>query len=312
MAVPRAVWLPAVLLSAAAVCPAAGAARFFRATADRVNLRARPSDASEVVGQVMAGDLLMVADGQATGEWVRVTPPPSVSLWIYGELVREGRVAVDKAQVRGGPGIQFKAVGQLRRGTPVECRGQVGDWMRIAPPEGSALWISRAYIEPLPPERPPEAEAPPSLAEATPSAEAPAAAADAAASVAALPPAGGDTLPPPAPAPAAAVVPAAGEWPAALAGFAPDPRRAQGVPAVFRGTLSRAGRRVAPRPWRYRIVMPGRRDAAAVLCHLAGLEGQLEELVGAPVEARGRAWHLRGEEPPVLTAECLVALTSPD
>lgn len=83
---------------------ATAAPRSIIVTGDRVCLRARPSLESEIVGQVMTGDLLTTPDDETTEDWVRVVAPPSVDLWVYSELIRDGRITVNKAQVRGGPG----------------------------------------------------------------------------------------------------------------------------------------------------------------------------------------------------------------
>jgi len=53
---------------------------------DRVNLRARPSLKSSVVGQSGRGDLVEVQES-ADG-WLAITPPPSVTFYIHRDFVR--------------------------------------------------------------------------------------------------------------------------------------------------------------------------------------------------------------------------------
>jgi hypothetical protein len=303
MAAHRTAWLLAALLAASG---AAAAPARLRVTGDRVCLRAAPAEQAEVVGQVDSGDELTAPDGPATGAWVRVVPPESVSLWIYGELVRNGGVAVDKAQVRGGPGLQFKRVGELARGTPVAARGAFGDWLKIAPPPGSALWISRDYVAPLEPPAVAVAPLPPSAPAITNA-------------VALAPPPPPPVVPPPEP-PPAVTPPEAVErgtplstahfvsLPPSLSGWVADPLRPQNVEARFEGRLVRGSRNAPYRPGRHEIVAAGSRGRAAVLCRLVGLDGQLEELAGARVAVRGRVWHIAGQAAPVLLAESLVAL----
>jgi len=78
--------------------------------------------------------------------------------------VEQGVVSVATANVRAGAGRNFSEVGQVKRGTKVTDRGRLGEWMRIAPPEGTALWVSAQYVtvpeepEPIVPE--PVAEEP--------------------------------------------------------------------------------------------------------------------------------------------------------
>jgi hypothetical protein len=119
-----------------------------RVTADRVNLRAAALETAEVVGQVSTGDELEALSdvGEA---WVQVVPPSSVDLWVFAELVHDKAVIVSKAQIRAGAGLNFNVVGSLRRGAPVTERGRLGDWLKIAPPDGTSLWVSREFIEPL-------------------------------------------------------------------------------------------------------------------------------------------------------------------
>lgn len=116
--------------------------------ADRVNLRAGPSDQAEVVAQVSKGQTL-AAQGGLENEWVSVIPPANVSLWVYGDLVKDGIVAASKAQVRAGPGISYRIVGALQKGQKLTVRETKEDWLKIAPPPGCALWISRKFIEPV-------------------------------------------------------------------------------------------------------------------------------------------------------------------
>lgn len=47
-----------------------------RVTADRVILRASAHPEGEIVGQVMAGDVLATPDPLTTQSWVRVAAPP--------------------------------------------------------------------------------------------------------------------------------------------------------------------------------------------------------------------------------------------
>lgn len=148
----------ALLALASGVSPAL--ADRVRVTGDRVCLRAMAQPDAEVVAQVSTGDELEVLSGLDSA-WVQVVPPPSADLWIFAELVQGDQVVVSKAQVRAGAGLNFNVVGTLRRGTPVKDRGRVGDWMKIAPPEGTSLWVSREFVEILASSAPPVPPPPP-------------------------------------------------------------------------------------------------------------------------------------------------------
>jgi uncharacterized protein YgiM (DUF1202 family) len=117
-----------------------------RVTGDHVNLRAAASEESEVVAQVARGDLLQVS-GNPGVDWVSVVPPATASLWIYGDLVKDGAVVSSKAQVRAGPGISYKVVGTLEKERKVTVQDATGEWFKIEPPAGCVLWISGKYVE---------------------------------------------------------------------------------------------------------------------------------------------------------------------
>jgi len=116
-----------------------------RVTANNVNLRAGPDLRAEVVSQASEDDILMA--GRVKDEWVQIQPPPDVSFWVYGELVKRSEVAVSRLQVRSGRGINYRSVSKLNKGTQLDIRGIKGEWLKIAPPKGSSLWISRKYVE---------------------------------------------------------------------------------------------------------------------------------------------------------------------
>lgn len=118
-----------------------------RVLSDRVNVRAASELTAEVVAQVHEGDVLSALS--FTEEWVEVEPPETVDCWIHREFCVDGRVSAKKLNVRSGPGINYKIVGELERGATVEVRGEFGEWIRIAPPPAASVWISRDYVEPL-------------------------------------------------------------------------------------------------------------------------------------------------------------------
>ena len=160
-------------LSAAALIVAgiASAETFVAVKGERVNLRAAPAAEAEVVGQVSAPDRL-VLQGSLADPWVKVTPPDSLDLWIFAELVTDGKVNVNKAQVRAGAGLNYHAVGQLQQGDAVEVRGKVGDWLKIAPFPTAAVWVTNSYVEACAPPSPPTPE--PAQAAPAPAPEPPA------------------------------------------------------------------------------------------------------------------------------------------
>jgi uncharacterized protein YraI len=121
-----------------------------RVTGNRVNLRAGPSEQAEVISQASKGDVLVVEHGMED-EWIAIAPPPDVNLYVYAELIKDGIVTASKVKVRGGPGISYKPVGTLEKGATVKVRESAGEWLKIAPPSGTLLWINRKNVQPVPP-----------------------------------------------------------------------------------------------------------------------------------------------------------------
>ncbi len=78
--------------------------------------------------------------------WVGVIPPRHLSVWVYGELASEGKVQVNNTHLRAGAGVKFKSLGQVPKGTELEVRGKMGEWLRVAPPEMARLWVDEAML----------------------------------------------------------------------------------------------------------------------------------------------------------------------
>jgi uncharacterized protein YraI len=141
----------ALLVVAAAVVARAEEPLTALVRGQRVNLRAKAELNAEVVGQVTDGDTLRVKSVQES--WVEVIPPEGIDLWVSRDLVTDNRVAVSKANVRAGPGINYTVVGTLARGDEVTPKGAFGEWIRIAPFQTASLWVNKDLVEiqyPLP------------------------------------------------------------------------------------------------------------------------------------------------------------------
>ncbi len=110
-----------------------------------VNVRAVADSNGEIVGQVSKGDVLSTT-GNQKGDWLEISPPAGISVWLYGELVREGAVAALSVRVRSGPGIGYRPVGTLSKGTHVSVLETRGDWLRIEPPSACTVWVSSKYM----------------------------------------------------------------------------------------------------------------------------------------------------------------------
>lgn len=120
----------------------------FEVTGDRINLRVRPDDHSEVVGQASYGDLVYVKS-QVAG-WAEIAMPPALDAWVHREFIENNAVMPKQLNVRGGPGINYQVIGRLERGTRVVTRGEMSEWLKIQPPANVSLWISDKFVRPIP------------------------------------------------------------------------------------------------------------------------------------------------------------------
>ncbi|MEI6148713.1 MAG: SH3 domain-containing protein [bacterium] len=130
-----------------------------RVAGEHVNLRVRPVADSEVVAQADEGAVLTVL--RSEGDWVAVPTPTNASVWVKAEFVKDGVVLSERLNIRCGPGLSYRDVGVVRRGERLVIAQTRGDWLRILPPDGLVLWVSRSLVAPVSPVGPVEVESPP-------------------------------------------------------------------------------------------------------------------------------------------------------
>jgi len=284
-----------------------------RVVGQRVNLRAQADLKAEVVGQVADGEIL---EARSIGDaWVEVAPPDSVDLWVHKDFVQGGKVVATELKVRGGPGINYRVVATLPRGAEVKVRGEFTDWLKIAPPPGASLWVSRSYVEPVGASRPPAAES----AAAPAGADAPADSAPTVAASSIPPPPPVSPSAPPPPAPAAGTMASqrvvrvqTGREPVVKpppAGLVLIPFEGQGRSVQQDGVLKHAGNLLG-RPSRFRLVNPGG-NQLGTLCYVYGNNAQLETFVGRRLLIRGREYWVRGVQYPVVVPDQIIPKAGP-
>lgn len=108
-------------------------------------LLARADASADVVGQAKTGDILFVQE--SSGDWLAVSAPETVEVWISKDFVERNKVAANSVQVRSGPGIRHDLMGVLNRGTRVMPLGEQGDWARISAPSTLRVWVSRHDVK---------------------------------------------------------------------------------------------------------------------------------------------------------------------
>lgn len=123
-----------------------------RVTGDRVSLRARPSLDGDLLDRAMRGEEMV--EFETTNGWTAVQAPDSLDFWVSGEFLQNGVVQPKKLNVRSGPSQNYTVVAVVTRGDALALRGEFNSWMKIAPPQGSRVWISTNFVEKVEPPKP--------------------------------------------------------------------------------------------------------------------------------------------------------------
>ncbi len=125
-------------------------------TGDQVRLRGGPGTRFKPVGEVNEGTTLQVQERE--DQWVKVAPPDTASVWIYGKFVEQtesnkGKVTGTNVNVRPLPRTDRTnvPVGQVSEPLTVTIRDKqdTGDehpWYRIKMPETFSVWIHSDYV----------------------------------------------------------------------------------------------------------------------------------------------------------------------
>ncbi len=117
-------------------------------TADRVNVRARPKLASEVLFQFSKG--VKIPLGRREGDWFAVPLPAQAFVYVAKPFLEirdaKGTVRGSRVQLRAGAGKAFSSLGFLNDRQEVQVREIAGEWVKIEAPEGYWGWVSGKYV----------------------------------------------------------------------------------------------------------------------------------------------------------------------
>ena len=123
---------------------------------ERVNVRTRPSIASEVIQQLNTGTSVTILDrinlnDPQPGEprdWFRIAIPESTELWISSQYIDtvSNAVSASRLNVRAGPGQNFTVVGRIERGTVIEPIRVSAGWTAIKPLEATVAYVAQEFI----------------------------------------------------------------------------------------------------------------------------------------------------------------------
>lgn len=136
-----------------------------RVTGDRVSLRSAPVD-GKVLDQASRGEELVLLS--QTNGWASVQAPEYLNFWVASEYLVEGIVQPKRLNVRSGPSLYYNKVAVVDRDDVLTVRDEFNKWFKIAPPEGSFVWISTNYIEMVEVPEPVVVVAPPVVVEVEP------------------------------------------------------------------------------------------------------------------------------------------------
>lgn len=280
-----------------------------RVTAHNVNLRAKPRlENSEVLGQAEYDDHLTAYD--IGDEWIAVEPPATLNVWVSKSYVQQPQntIGATRVNVRAGPSINYNIVDTLELGTPVTPRDEVSDWLKIAPPATTRVWIHRDFVEILT-ETPQLAAA---LPEPDPAPKAPPPQNVTHKSESQQPPPAPETdMPTPIVSPSVPVRDsAAREIPVPPpANLKLIPLEGQGRLAEFVGEL-RAAPLINEAPTRYRVIR-WQHNRWQVLCHVYGEASKFRSLQNKRVRVTGREYWIQGAAAPVLVPDQVQEVAAP-
>jgi len=286
-------------LAGGTVCAETDGGGSVRGIQGRFALYATTNPPLEAITWLPAETVLAVVGELTDAPWTPVRAPGTLSVWIYRDLVRDGKVLADKSLVRAGAGTAFRPLASLDRGTPVEVRGPYGDWLKIAPPPSMTFWVLRDQVEPLA-EQPREIDAAQARADlysalldafSGPSSAQPPDP-DASPDLNALP----DPAVPVPDLPAPPKPPRAVPCPPELADYALDETAVQGERVTLRGTLDWGG--VDPISAPFCLVAREPDGDAVPLCNLLAPEITYGPHIGAEATVEGTRWFVKGARLP--------------
>lgn len=137
----------AVATSLATLSMTSLAAQYVSIKQDAVNLRTGPGTQHDATWRLAKGYPLKVQSRQ--GRWLKVVDVEKDSGWVYAPLTSKQVHHIVKspvANVRSGPGIHYRKVGQAQFGDIVRPVARKGNWVKVRRAEGHSGWVSRKLL----------------------------------------------------------------------------------------------------------------------------------------------------------------------
>jgi uncharacterized protein YgiM (DUF1202 family) len=120
---------------------------------DRCNVRSRPSTSAEVVAQLNKGDAVEVLEHKSMpehakpAEWLRISLPATAKCFVSAKHLSDGVATADNLNVRCGPGVNYREIGKLTKGTKVDVVVTKGEWTQIKPTPECSGWIAAELVD---------------------------------------------------------------------------------------------------------------------------------------------------------------------
>ncbi|MBN2451346.1 MAG: SH3 domain-containing protein [Lentisphaeria bacterium] len=130
----------------AAESPSPDAPRAGTVSATVLNLRAKPAQHYERIGQFSQGDRVLVVGGNE--QWFEVRVPADTRAWIASQFLGPGGTVTGNAvRLHSGPGLVFTTFATVNEGAKLTVMGPAVDgWQQVRAPEDATGWVSRAYV----------------------------------------------------------------------------------------------------------------------------------------------------------------------
>jgi len=87
-----------------------------------------------------------------------VSEPPKVTSPSSPSPLRTTKIVWDAVNLREGPGLNYRAIGNAKKGTSLSILEDRGSWLRVRLQDGSEAWVSKAATSDAP--KPPPATTP--------------------------------------------------------------------------------------------------------------------------------------------------------
>lgn len=76
--------------------------------------------------------------------------PPTKPLPPQTVPLRTIKIVWDSVNLREGPGLNFKVIGNVKKGTPLSILEEKGSWIKVRMEDGSEAWVSKAATSEAP------------------------------------------------------------------------------------------------------------------------------------------------------------------